>query len=212
VIAVSPADAAILGGSAQPIPTGVNVAYFAANGTPERTHHLVFSGAMDWYPNEDAMLYFIGEVLPAIRREIAGVTLTVVGRNPSSRLCAAGDSAGVRITGTVDDVRSYIDEGAVYVVPLRVGGGTRLKIFEALSMGKAVVSTTIGAEGLPLVDGEHFLRADSVEEFSRAVVTLLRDHDRRNTLGNNGRQLVHEHYSWPSVARVFEAKCTEVLA
>ena len=143
------------------VPTGVDTAFFRANGTPEGDAHLVFSGAMDWYPNEDAMLFFINEILPHVKAQVPGVTLTIVGRNPSVRLREAGAVASVRVTGTVDDVRSFIDEGAVYVVPLRIGGGTRLKIFEALSMGKAVVSTSIGAVGLPLADGEHFVRADS---------------------------------------------------
>ena len=208
VVAVSPADAASLSPIARAIPTGVDTAYFSANGTPERDKHLVFTGAMDWYPNEDAMLFFIAEILPLIRKEIAEVTVSVVGRNPSARLRAAGDAAGVRITGTVDDIRPSIDEGTVYVVPLRIGGGTRLKIFEALSMGKAVVSTTIGAEGLPLIEGKHFVRADVPADFSRAVVSLLRDPDRRRSLGDAGRQLVRTHYSWSSVARDFERALT----
>src|SRR5207247_2851983 len=103
------------------------------------------------------------------------VSLTVVGRNPSARVLQLAATAGVRITGTVDDVRPYVAEASVCVVPLRVGGGTRLKIFEALAMGKAVVSTTVGAEGLPLVPGTHFLQADDPAEFAAAVVAALRD-------------------------------------
>jgi glycosyltransferase involved in cell wall biosynthesis len=99
----------------------------------------------------------------------------------------------------------------VYVVPLRIGGGTRLKIFEALAMGKAVVSTAVGAEGLPLVPGEHFIQADDPESFARAVVSLVNDPHRRQTLGSGGRQLVEERYSWPQVAREFTATCEEVL-
>jgi len=213
VVAVSPIDSAALAENApaartRSIPTGVDTSYFSANGTPEAPAHLVFSGAMDWYPNEDAMLFFIAEILPSIRREIPEVTVTVVGRNPSARLRAAGETAGIRITGTVDDVRSFIDEGSVYVVPLRVGGGTRLKIFEALSMAKAVVSTTVGAEGLPLVDDQHFVRADTPTDFSRAVISLLRDPQRRRSLGNAGRHLVETRYSWSSVAQEFEALLT----
>jgi glycosyltransferase involved in cell wall biosynthesis len=112
----------------------------------------------------------------------------------------------------VDDVRPYISEATIYVVPLRVGGGTRLKIFEALAMGKAVVSTGVGAEGLPLVSGEHFLQADTPGEFARAVVSLLRDPGRRKALGDAGRQIVAERYSWGRVAREFEERCEETLA
>jgi len=216
VVAVSPQDAACLGENApgariRSMPTGVDTHYFRANGTPETPAHLVFSGAMDWYPNEDAMLFFMNEILPLVRREVPEVTVTVVGRNPSARFRAAGDAAGVRITGTVDDVRSFIDEGAVYVVPLRIGGGTRLKIFEALSMGKAVVSTSIGAEGLPLVPEQHYVRADGAADFSSAVVSLLRDPARRRVLGETGRDFVQAHYSWQEVARTFETHCEEAL-
>ena len=216
VIAVSSGDRRSLADAApnartRAISTGVDTLYFTANGTPEGGAHLVFSGAMDWYPNEDAILFFASEVLPLIRRKIPDVTVTVVGRNPSERLRKASDLAGMQITGTVDDVRPFIDEGAVYIVPLRIGGGTRLKIFEALSMGKAVVSTTVGAEGLPLVDGEHFVGADGPEDFSRAVISLLGDPDRRKSLGNAGRDLVRAHYSWENVAREFEAACHEAL-
>ena len=112
----------------------------------------------------------------------------------------------------MEDVRPWVAEAAVYVVPLRVGGGTRLKIFEGLAMGKAVVSTTIGAEGLPLVDGTHFLRADGPADFARAVVSLLRDPDRRKALGTAGRRLMEERYSWARVAAEFEARCEEALA
>src|SRR6185503_7113005 len=143
----------------------------------------VFTGSMDWYPNEDGILYFADTILPLIRRECPDAQVTVVGRDPSARLRAAASGRGVRLTGTVEDVRPYMSDAAVYVVPLRVGGGTRLKIFEALAMGKPVVSTTVGAEGLPLVPGKHYLRADEPADFARAVVALLRDPARRRRLG-----------------------------
>ncbi len=112
----------------------------------------------------------------------------------------------------MDDVRPYLAEATVYVVPLRVGGGTRLKIFEALAMGKAVVATTVGAEGLPLVPGQHFLQADDPAAFADAVVSLLREPVRRRALGSTGRRLVEEQYSWPQVACEFEARCKEVMS
>ncbi len=216
-IAVSETDRALLAAIAPDaatfaVSTGVDTSYFAPNGVPEMPIHLVFTGSMDWYPNEDAMLHFMQTILPSIRREIPAVSLTVAGRNPSGRLVQAAGEAGVLITGTVDDIRPEIAKAAVYVVPLRIGGGTRLKIFEAFAMGKAVVSTTIGAEGLPLVPGEHFLRADDPAEFARVVVSLLRDPVRRKALGASGRRLVEERYSWAQVAREFEARCNDVAA
>src|SRR6266849_5368055 len=120
--------------------------------------------------------------VPALRekaREEPEVSLTVVGRNPTEPLRAAAAAAGVRVTGTVEDVRPSIAEAEVYVVPLRIGGGTRLKIFEALAMGKPVVSTTVGAEGLPLTSGRHVLLADEPAAFARAVVSLLRHPEER---------------------------------
>jgi glycosyltransferase involved in cell wall biosynthesis len=126
-------------------------------------------------------------------------------------MCEANGHTGVRITGTVADVRPYVAEAAVFVVPLRIGGGTRLKILEALAMGKAVVATTIGAEGLPIVDGEHFVAANSPTEIAHAVVSLLRDPARRNALGHAGRKLVEQRHSWERVADEFEHLCKEAI-
>jgi len=215
-LAISEADRAVLSAlapqaSVRAIPTGVDVQYFHPNGTKEAPAELVFTGSMDWYPNEDAILHFIETVLPRVRAEVPAATLTVVGRNPAPRLHAAAARAGVRVTGTVDDVRPFVDAAAVYVAPLRVGGGTRLKIFEALAMGKAVVSTTIGAEGLPLQPGEHVVLADDPPEFTRAVVSLLRDPERRRAMGTAARRFVLERYSWARVSHEFETCLAEVV-
>jgi glycosyltransferase involved in cell wall biosynthesis len=208
-LAVSPQDQALLQALApraaiRAIPTGVDVDYFAPRAASEREDELVYVGSMDWQPNEDGVLHFIDAILPLIRRARPNAALTVVGRNPSERLRRAAEAAGVRVTGTVDDVRPHLAAAAVMVVPLRVGGGTRLKIFEGLAMGKAVVSTAIGAEGLPLEDGVHFLRADVPEPFAAAVLRLLDDPELRRRLGEVGRRLVEERYAWPRVALEFE--------
>ena len=118
-----------------------------------RPNHLVFTGSMDWLPNEDAMLFFCREILPMVRAVEPAVSLAVVGRAPTPAVQRLGAEAGVTVTGRVDDVRPYMRDAAVYIVPLRIGGGTRLKIFEAMGMAKAVVSTTVGAEGLGLEHG-----------------------------------------------------------
>jgi len=216
-VAVSEADRALLtacapGADIRAIPTGVDTSYFHLNGAAEAPATLVFTGSMDWYPNEDAILYFLDAILPQVRREVPGVSLAVVGRDPTERLRAAAAAAGVRVTGTVADVRPYVAEAAVYVVPLRVGGGTRLKIFEALAMGKAVVSTRIGAEGLPIVSDRHFLQADSPAAFAQAVISLLKDSGRRRALGLAGRRLVEERYSWSRVTGEFEGHCRELAS
>ena len=216
-LAVSEADRALLaagapGADIRAIATGVDTDYFQPDGATEDAAALVFTGSMDWYPNEDAILHFMEAILPRVRRQLPGVTLTVVGRNPTERLRAAAAAAGVVVTGTVADVRPHVARAAVYVVPLRIGGGTRLKIFEALAMGKAVVATAVGAEGLPVVPGEHYVRADSPDEFAEAIVGLLKDRSRRRALGEAGRRLVEEHYSWGQVGRQFERHCEEIAS
>jgi glycosyltransferase involved in cell wall biosynthesis len=217
-IAVSPDDRRRLeqlapGINVSSIPTGVDTSYFTPLPHAERPAHVVFSGSMDWHPNEDAVLYFMESILPAIRAQVPETTFTVIGRNPTGRLRAAADRAGgVTVTGTVSDVRPHIAEGAVYVVPLRAGGGTRLKIFEALAMARAVVSTTVGAEGLGIEPDRHYVRVDRPREFAGAVVSLLRDPDGRERLGRAGRHLVETCYSWPTIGRAFEQQCEEVVA
>jgi glycosyltransferase involved in cell wall biosynthesis len=193
------------------IPTGVDTTYFSPNGFHEVPSRLVFSGSMDWHPNEDAVLHFVDAILPRIRAEVPDVSFTVVGRNPTARVRALAEQPGIFITGTVDDVRPSIAQGSVYVVPLRAGGGTRLKIFEALAMAKPVVSTTVGAEGLGLQPGRDYIAADDPGAFADGVVSLLRDPARRLALGDAGRTLVDTCYSWPTVARRFEELCEEVV-
>ncbi len=195
------------------IPTGVDLDYFAPAHGEVKPHSLVFTGAMDWMANEDGVLYFITDVLPLIRQQLPDVTLTVVGRLPSARLCSiAARFPGVRLTGRVEDIRPYVAESALYVVPLRVGGGTRLKIFEAMAMGKAVVSTSIGAEGLPIQNGNQIILADTKDEFAGCVVELLRNPSQRSTLERAGREFVESGYGWPAVARQFEQVLGKVRA
>jgi glycosyltransferase involved in cell wall biosynthesis len=216
-IAVSPQDREIFKSDSPEarvvsVATGVDVEFFAPHDVPETPLELVFTGSMDWHPNEDAVLHFIANILPRVRREIPGVTFTIAGRNPSRRVQLAAADNAVNVTGTVDDIRPYVDAAAVCVVPLRVGGGTRLKIFEALSMGKAVVATSIAVEGLPLVDGQHYLNADEPDEFAQSVIALLRDPERRRALGRAGRLLTRERYAWPRIAQQFSTYCDTVRA
>jgi glycosyltransferase involved in cell wall biosynthesis len=189
------------------IPTGVDTDYFHPVAAAERPAHLVFSGSMDWHPNEDAVRYFMADILPLIRAEIPEASFSVVGRNPTSALRQLADAAGVGVSGTLDDIRPAILEGAVCVVPLRAGSGTRLKIFEALAMGKAVVSTTVGAEGLDIEPGRHYVAADGARPFAEAVIDLLKNPMRRQRIAAAGRDLVESRYSWAQVAVPFERHC-----
>jgi sugar transferase (PEP-CTERM/EpsH1 system associated) len=187
------------------IPTGVDVEYFRPEAAQaECADSLVFTGSMDWLPNEEGIFYFVQEVLPLIRRQRPGISLDIVGRKPSKRLQQLAErEPNVRITGWVDDVRPYLARGAVCIVPLRIGGGTRLKIFEAMAMGKAIVSTTIGAEGLPVQHGENIFLADDSESFSRRVLEVLGDSSLRGQIGRAAHKLVTERHSWTKVASAF---------
>ena len=167
---------------------------------------------MDWIPNVDGILFFLREVLPLIQKAIPSVKLFVVGRNPPAHLLnEVKKYPGVSCVGRVPDVRPYIRKHGVYIVPLRIGGGTRIKIYEALAMGKAVVSTTIGAEGLPLKNGKHLILADSPEHFAQAVVELLKKPTYREQLGQAGMKFVRENCSWNVAANSFANYCTEVV-
>jgi len=190
------------------VPTGVDAEYFEPSTRPPRHAHLVFTGSMDWLPNEDGVRYFAAEVLPRIRALVPDTTLTIVGRAPTPGVRKLADDPAIAVTGLVEDVRPYIADAQVYVVPLRVGGGTRLKIFEAMAMGRAVVSTTIGAEGLPVTPGRHIAIADEPEAFARAVVDLIRDSNARAGLEAAARRLVSEQYDWSVVAREFDRALT----
>lgn len=160
---------------------------------------LVFTGSMDWRPNQDAAVFFVRRILPLLRERHPNITFTIVGRNPSVSVRELERAEGVSVTGTVDDVRPYIGRASVYIVPLRVGGGSRLKILEALAMRKPVISTSVGAEGLELNPGEHLLVADEPEAWVEAVDTILRDREKAKALGQSGRRLVEQRYGWPAL-------------
>jgi sugar transferase (PEP-CTERM/EpsH1 system associated) len=213
VLAVSDADAATLkalygrefSATVHVVKTGVDTAYFKPDSeSAVDPRHLVFTGSMDWLPNEDGIVYFCNEILPIIRQHEPAVTVSVVGRSPTPAIRRLSREAGIDVTGRVDDVRPYIARAGLYVVPLRVGGGTRLKIFEAMAMGKAVVSTTVGAEGLPVSNGANILIADEPAAFAREAVRMIRDSDARRRLELAARRLVVDHYDWSAVASDIE--------
>ena len=192
-----------------PIPTGVDTDFFQSTKLPQLPNSLVFTGSMDWAPNEDGILFFLEKILPLIHGVLPAASLKIVGRNPSSKLKRVVEQHPcVTLTGRVEDIRPYLDEAEVCIVPLRVGSGTRLKIFEAMSMGKAVVSTTLGAEGLPVVNGKNVLIADTAEAFAAAVIKLMNDAALRKQLEDAARTLVEREYSWRSVSECF-ASCVQ---
>ena len=195
------------------VPTGVDTTYFRPLGA-ERTepHTLVFTGSMDWLPNDDAIQYFVREIMPLIKQSVPDVRLVVVGRNPYPGLVKLSQSdPSINVTGRVEDVRPYIERAAAYIVPIRVGGGTRLKIYEAMAMEKPVISTTVGAEGLPVRDLDELLLADTPEAFAGAVVRVLTDEELARGLAMRAAALVRERFGWDKAAEHFAEICQRVL-
>lgn len=197
------------------VPTGVDIKKYSSGDEAPRDVEeaksrngplVVFLGSMDWEPNIDGVEYFCREVWPRVLESVPEARFRVVGRDPHPRVRRLA-SESIEVTGTVPSVVEHLRAADVVVVPLRVGGGTRLKIFEAMAVGKAVVSTTVGAEGLDVTHGEDILLADDAESFSAAVTSLLRDASRRDTLGRAAAALA-ARYDWSVIARRFE----EVLA
>ena len=194
------------------VPTGVDCEFFQPPAQPPKRPVLAFLGAMDWEANQDAVRWFTTEVLPRIRARVPAAEFLGIGRNPpaSLRALAASDPL-VRLTGTVPDVRPHMAEAAAMVLPLRVGGGTRIKVYEAMAMGTPVISTTIGAEGLDYTHGKNILIADTAEAFANEAIALLSDAARAAEIAAEARRHVAENYSWGSVASIFGHYCEQTV-
>ncbi len=210
VIAVSETDAALMREwygvkRADAVPTGVDADYFEARGPVTPVADLVFVGSLDWAPNIDGIDWFQREVLPLILRRKPDCSIAIVGRKPPRAIQELSSRyPGIQVTGTVPEVRPWLWGSKVSIVPLRVGGGTRLKIFEAMAAGIPVVSTTIGAEGLGARDGDTIRIADTPEDFAAACIALLDDVAERERLRDRALRMVTEQYSWEAVASAFE--------
>ena len=202
--------------SAEVIPTGVDLDFFAwrepppiGPGVPPT---VIFTGSMDWAANVDAVQFFLEQVWPLVIAQLPEARFMVVGRHPPASLVAQGRSLGVSFTGFVDDVRPYVRKAHAFVIPLRVGGGTRIKAFEAMAMGCPMVSTSIGIEGLDVVDGQHYLRRDTAEEQARAIVELIGDAALRSSLSRQARACVEDSFGHRVAAAAFERICLDALA
>lgn len=187
------------------VPNGVDTEYYDSAPPPQNENEILSIASLDWFPNVDALEYFTDKILPLLRSQRPDAVLRVVGRRPPVSLKEKlSKLRNVEFVGEVDDVRPHLDRAAVIIVPLRIGGGSRLKILEALAAGKAVVSTSIGAEGLELQSEEHLRLADSPEEFAQKVTELLGSADQRRRLGENGKRIVAERFGWGSIATRLE--------
>ena len=184
------------------VPNGVDTEYFSPNGNTEYPRSLVFAGNMSWYPNAAAMLFFADRVWPCLKGKVPGVTIDVIGGNPPSRLSAlSARDRDFRVHGFVPDVRPYIGRAAAYVCPIMDGGGTKLKILDALAMGKAIVAHPIACEGIEVEDGRSVIFARKPDEFANSIATLLERPELRKQLSLNARSLAESSYSYSFIGR-----------
>ena len=184
------------------VPNGVDLEYFrpAAAEVVEEPLSLVFVGGLSWYPNSEAMRYFLSEIWPKLRRQIPGVRVRIVGKSPPDHLALIGQQdPSIELLGYVDDIRPLVHRSALYICPIRDGGGTKLKMLDAMAMGKAIVAHPVATEGLGLVDGEQCLIAAEPEDFSGKIVSALRSEQQRRELGRNARRHVEEHFSFERI-------------
>jgi polysaccharide biosynthesis protein PslH len=187
------------------VPNGVDTDYFQPSSAPEKPGTVVHAGGTNWFPNRDGLLYFMKEIWPILKRKMPTMEFTGIGKQVDRELAEFSQRDHTfRLLGFVQDVRPHVAEAAVYVVPLRVGGGTRLKILDAMAMGKAIVSTSIGAEGIKCVHGQDIMLADTPQDFSDRVVELLNDDTKRREIGRNAREKAVSMYSWKLIAPELE--------
>ena len=183
------------------IPNGVDVENFKPLPDNFRTNNLLYIGKMDYQPNVDAVLYFIKEIFPVIKRETKNIKFIIVGSNPAKEIKQLENNKDIIVTGYVNDVRPFYEQCALSVVPLRAGGGTRLKILESMAFGRPVISTSIGCEGLDVCNNENIIISDKPQEFARKTIELLQNKDFREKISKNARNLVECNYSWKSIAK-----------
>jgi len=186
------------------VPNGVDTKYFYPCPVKRVSPTIVFTGVMDYPPNIDAAMWFCNEILPILQREVPNICFKIVGSKPTGKILELGKRQGVHVTGEVADIRPYVAESLAVVVPLRSGGGTRLKILQAMAMGCPVISTGLGAEGLEVTAGETILIANDAEQFVNYVLLLMKSPEVADRLGKAGRQLVTEKYDWEICLRRLE--------
>lgn len=177
----------------------------------EKPRRVAFVGSMDYHANVDAVVSFAKEIWPRLREQQPGLIFTIVGRDPDAEVRQLASIPGIEVTGTIDDVRPYYYEMLAAIIPLRVGGGSRLKILEAMAAGVPVVSTTLGAEGLDVQDGKNILIAETAEEFCKAINDLNEDEAQRRKLIAGGRALVFEQYDWSRLGALLFEKYESLL-
>lgn len=181
------------------LPAGVDLSRFRPdNGEPEE-RTITFFGSMDYHPNEDAAIWFTEEVLPRVRAQFDDATFEIVGKSPPASVRALAKRDGVRVTGFVEDIQEYVSRATIVVIPIRVGTGVRIKVLHAMAMGKPMVSTPVGVQGIRVEEDRHAVVAQTPDEFAAAVEALLTDPERRGRLGRNARTLVKSDHDWATI-------------
>jgi len=194
------------------VPHGVDIEKFGFSHPEGEEKRLVFVGNYLHYPNADAMLHFLSDVWPGLKDLVPDVKLSIVGQGPPSELQAYAQEEGIEVTGRVDDVVPYLKKGRIFICPVRLGGGFRGKILEAMAVGRPIVSTSLGAEGIPAQDGENILIADKAEDFARNIHNLLSDASLYQKISRNGRRLVEDKYAWEKGVEVLEGVLEAMMA
>ena len=194
------------------ITNGVDMEYFAPDSTLLEADKIVFTGVMDYAPNEDAALHFAEDIFPLVKAKRPEVQFWIVGSGPTERVKALTRISGVHVTGKVEDVRPYVRSATVFVCPLRVGSGVKNKILAAMAMQKATVATSMSIDGLDLADNREVLLADEPQAFADKVVRLLADQKAAQQLGGNGLARVQGQYSWAAMGKALETAIQSVMA
>ncbi|MGB2765177.1 MAG: glycosyltransferase [Candidatus Aminicenantaceae bacterium] len=194
------------------VPHGVDVEYFSFSELEGKEKSLVFVGNYLHYPNVDAVLYFHKEIWPQLKSRLPEVKFYVVGQAPPPEIQNLSQDKSIIVTGRVDDVRPYLKKCRIFICPVRLGGGFRGKILEAMAIGRPIISTSLGAEGFPAVHRENIIRADTTEEFTQGILDLINDDRLYQKIRNNARQLVEEKYAWEKGVEIMEGVLEKMMA
>ena len=188
--------------SVQTIPNGVDIDYFKPQGLPTLPDRLIFVGRMNWYPNIKAVQYIAKNIWPKLKQKHPGLECDIIGANPPmSVITLSKELPGFNVHGFVDDVRPFIESATIYVCPIQDGGGTKLKILDAMAMAKAIVAHPVACEGIGVRNNQNIMIAENETAFVDTIDFLLKTKEKRETLGKNARRLVEEHYNYYSIGK-----------
>jgi glycosyltransferase involved in cell wall biosynthesis len=194
------------------VPHGVDVDHFSFSDPDKKEHSLIFVGNYLHFPNADAVLYFARDIWPRVKQLSPELKFYIVGQAPPPEIKRLGADPAIVVTGRVDDVMPYLKKSTLFICPVRLGGGFRGKILEAMAVGRPIVSTPLGAEGIPAQNGKNIILADNPEEFAKGIEKLLQDDTLYKQMRMRGRKLVEDKYAWDKGVEVLESILSEMMA